>query len=228
MTSRGTLGDDSIPDPRGHREPLPGAGVRIILLSAASPEDAERILAPVVNRLSVLNRVVETRVENPIETGLGRSIERGLESASLPLVLITTATEPWTPAHVDPLIAAIDLCDHVIGKRPAAGWAGACRWLFSLPRRLVFALPLLDIHSPCRLHRLEKLREFPLQSASFFVDTEILAKATYLGHVIDEVSVPPLAQLRGGRGWWRDCNEILSHPRFRRVLESGPTEDPQS
>ena len=47
----------------------------------------------------------------------------------------------------------------------------------------------------------EKLAAIPLQSASSFLDVEILAKATFFGHLIDEVDVPPL----GGRivraGW---------------------------
>ncbi len=73
--------------------------------------------------------------------------------------------------------------------RLAAAWD---RWLASLPRRLVFAVPLRDVHSPCRLHRLEKLARIPFQSASSFLDMEILAKATFLGHLIDEVDVPPL------------------------------------
>ena len=61
-----------------------------------------------------------------------------------------------------------------------------------LARRLIFAVPLRDVHSPCRLHRLDKLAAIPLQSASSFLDTEILAKATFLGHLIDEVAIPPL------------------------------------
>ena len=44
-------------------------------------------------------------------------------------------------------------------------------WLF---RRLIFAVPLHDVHSPCRLHRLEKLQAISLQSESSFLDPEIL------------------------------------------------------
>ena len=47
-------------------------------------------------------------------------LRRGLEGASLPLVLVTTADEPWTADHLGPLLEAIDKSDHVIGRRPTA------------------------------------------------------------------------------------------------------------
>ena len=125
----------------------------------------------------------------------------------MPLVLVTTAEEPWTNAHLDPLLEAINQCDHVVGRRPTvsrgelgrpARRAGAARDLRG---------PLRDVHSPCRLHRLDKLAAIPLQSASSFLDTEILAKATFLGHLIDEVAIPPLRGRVGLPGWWTDWNK---------------------
>ncbi len=113
----------------------------------------------------------------------------------------------------------------LIGRRPAGDREQWSRWLKSLPRRLVFALPLLDIHSPCRLHRLEKLAAIPLQSASSFLDTEVLAKATFLGHLIDEVDVPPLRSLLRTAGRWSDWKQVFRHPLFKRV--SGPAEEAQ-
>ncbi len=135
-------------------------------------------------------------------------------------MLVTTAEEPWTAAHLTPLLEAIDHCDHVIGRRPAGSWARFGRWLASLPRRLVFAVPLRDIHSPCRLHRLDKLAAIPLQSSSSFLDLEILAKATFFGHLIDEVDVPPIRGPIGSRGWWSDCRRLLRDPRFTFAVKS--------
>ena len=42
---------------------------------------------------------------------------------------------------------------------------------------------------------MEKLAAIPLQSGSSFLDLEILAKATFLGHLLSEVEIPPLARL---------------------------------
>ena len=144
-----------------HREPLPDAGIRIVLLTELTPERAESVVAPLVDRLREMGREVETQIIPIVDADLGSAPTSGLEGGRLPLVLVTTALEPWTAAHLEPLLKAIDHCDHVIGCRPPGPGEGWRRWLLSLPRRLVFAVPLLDVHSPCRLHRREKLAAIP-------------------------------------------------------------------
>jgi hypothetical protein len=208
-----------------HRDPLPDAGIRIILLTELPRADAEAVIAPLMDYIKEIGRPVEQCIMEVESSGFHRLLRQGLNTASLPLVLVTTATEPWTPAHLEPLLKAIEHCDHVIGRRPAGSREKWSRWLKSLARRLLFALPLLDIHSPCQLHRLEKLEAIPLQSASWFLDTEILAKATFLGHLIDEVNVPPLRSLIRTAGRWSDWNQIFRHPLFKRG--SGPAEEAQ-
>ncbi len=126
-------------------------------------------------------------------------------------MLVTTAEEPWTKAASRATSGShqpVRPC-HWLPARAAAArnWTGL---LGSLVRRLVFAVPLRDVHSPCRLHRLDKLAAIPLQSASSFLDTEILAKATFLGHLIDEVAVPPL---RGARDFTWLVDGLESSPR---------------
>ena len=64
---------------------------------------------------------------------------------------------------------------------------------------MVFAVPTLDVHSPCRLHRREKLEALSLQSSSRFLDIEILAKGTFLSHLLDEVPVPRLKGIEPDR-----------------------------
>ena len=72
------------------------------------------------------------------------ALARGLAGAHLPLVLVTTAEEPWTEAHLVPLLKAIDHCDHVVGRRPPGRWRGVLRRAGSRScrRSLVFAVPL--------------------------------------------------------------------------------------
>src|SRR5690242_3748672 len=104
------------------RDPLPDAGIRIILLTEQPEGRAGPILAPLVDHLAAIGRAVETRIVAIEGRPLGAALARGLEGARLPLVLVTTAEEPWTEGHIRPLLEAIDHCDHVIGRRPAAGW----------------------------------------------------------------------------------------------------------
>ena len=203
-----------------HREPLPGAGVRIILITEQPEETARSIIAPVVDALSAAGRPVETRVITfeRGKTRLGQALEGALEGRLPPLVLVTTAVEPWSPAHLEPLLAAIDLCDHVTGRRALGLARRVLRWIGSLPRKVIFAIPILDIHSPCQLHRSEKLAAIALQSASSFLDVEILAKATFLGHLLNEVDVPPLRGRIFRGGWLADLNELLKRPVFLRQV----------
>lgn len=207
------------------RDPLPDAGVRILLLTDRPGDRAAAIIDPIADLLRSLGREVEARVESIAPDGFAHAIARGLAGAHLPLVLLTTADEPWTDAHLRPMVAEIDHCDHVIGRRPAPGWPGVRRWLASLPRRVVFAVPLPDVHSPCRLHRLGPLARIPLQSASSLVDLEILAKATFFGHLIADVDVPPLAATVHNRGSWADLRRLLKEPTF--AVPSGPSEEAQ-
>src|ERR1700744_5328997 len=111
------------------RDPLPSAGIRIILISDLPIDRAEAVVAGLAKHLAGRKRTVETRVVPVGAAGLDRALASGLEGAHLPLVLVTTAEEPWTEAHLKPLVEAIDHCDHVVGRRPAAGWDRFRRWL---------------------------------------------------------------------------------------------------
>jgi len=217
-----------------HREPLPEAGVRVVQITELPEDAAQLVVAPLALWFGSSGRAIELHVirVDRATARLGEALESALVGASLPLVLITTAVEPWTPAHLEPLLQSINVCDHVVGRRPAGPWAKLMRWVGSLPRRLVFAVPLVDVHSPCQLHRTEKLTAIPLDSRSSLMNTEILAKATFLGHLLGEVDVPALSAQTVRTGWWSDLARLLKRPRFRRretaeEQGSGPLEDAQ-
>jgi hypothetical protein len=214
-------------DAHYRREPLAGAGIRIVLLTESSPETAVPILAPVVAWLEKEGRCVEVRTMrlDPREGRRNDALQTALEGAALPLVLVTTAEESCTDAHLAPLLAAIDHCDHAVGKRPLTSWQRIGRWIGSLPRRIVFAVPVVDVHSPCQLHRREKLAAIPLQSRSSFLDVEILAKATFLTHLLKEVDVPPLCGWISRKGWLTDLAMMLRRPHFKRP-EPAPISGP--
>ena len=208
-------------DAHFQREPLPGAGVRRHRDRPSGPSrprrgDRRAARRACCRRDGPAGRDPHRRVDRG-EAGSTRRSTTGWQAAShsaRPGHDGRRAAGP--PAHLDPLLEAIDHCDHVIGRRPAGAWravrpagSAACRGGWSSPCRS------LDVHSPCRLHRREKLAAIPLQSASSFLDVEILAKATFLGHLIDEVDVPPLRGRRPRRGWWADLPSCLKRPAFR-------------
>jgi hypothetical protein len=149
-------------------------------------------------------------------------------------VLVTTATEPWTEAHFRPLIDALDRSDHVLGRRRRSVPGRLTRWLSTRLWSLLFAIPLKDVHSPCRLHRREALELLPPQSSSRFLDVELLAKASFFAQFVDEEDIPPLPDSPGPPGFWGDFVDVFRKPVIRREPEpeaepepSAPAEDPQ-
>jgi hypothetical protein len=210
------------------RVPLPSAAVDVLVLRVDSAAAAQAVADGLVGLLGGKNRRAAARVV-PVDgaTGRGPALEAAVGEGTAPLVLVTTATQPWTDAHLAPLLKAIDAADHVVGLRERAPAGRVARWLGRLPWRVLFRVPLHDIHSPCRLHRREALAAIPLQSPSAFADVELLAKATFLGHLLDEVPVPDLPAAPG-RSALADVRAVFRKPRFVRAAPaSAPAEDAQ-
>jgi hypothetical protein len=209
-------------DAHFHRDPHPDAAVRVVVVDTGVAGRAAEVARSVEELLRARGRGVETVVVNPAEEGLAEALARGIADTAAPLVLVTNALEPWTDGQLAPLLEAINQCDHVVGRRPLGLVRWLVRWVSSWPWRWVFAVPTSDTHSPCRLHRRDKLAAIPLQSSSSFAAVELLAKATFLGHLIDEVAVPTLAAPRAGVRWG-DVVTVFTRPCF--VAGSGPAED---
>lgn len=210
-----------------HREPLRNASVHVVVFHDASETGADERVRSVATSLIELLKRRGRACETDFAELSDASAWEGLASrTSLPLTLLTHARVPWTAEHLDPLLDAIDRCDHVIGRRHLGAARLARGWFTGAAWRWVFAVPVLDVHSPCRLHRTERLREIPLQSSSSFLDVEVLAKATFLGHLIDEVSVPTLDAIPR-RFSLSDVRTVFQSPEFRHRPRpgSGPPED---
>ncbi len=224
-----SIEDDYVDPFEAHfrRDPMTGAGIRVIAIAGDHTEKALAVASQLVETIKGRSREAEFVVVEPWD-GRALAMERGLVGLKLPLVIVTSATEVWTAEHLDPLLKAIDACDHVVGRRRIGLVAKIRRWIVSRWWRFLFAIPSVDVQSPCRLHRAEKLREIVPQSVSSFLDVEILAKATFLGHLIDEVPVPALEASRSW-GAWDDFLAVFKHPRFRRepVAASAPAEEPK-
>ena len=206
------------------RGPLPKlAAVRVIAL--ADRVSAEKVFSSAEGLRKLLverKRPVELLAATIDQEGRAATLERCLEGAQEPIVIVTTATESWSAAQLDAMLDAIDRCDHVVGARKAGILSRGLRGLTSLVWRIVFACPWRDVHSPCRVHRREKLAEIPCQSSSAFLDVEIAAKATFLGHLLDEVVISTIAGIPS-RLSFADMSRVFQDPILRRP-ESTPLE----
>jgi len=209
--------DDDYFDPfEAHlkRDPLPDAGVFVVVLASEGLERGQAVADSIVGLLEKRKRPTRMQVTE-LKGSDSRSelLRKALAEADQPLVLITHGQSSWTAEHLDPILTAIDRCDHVFGRRNKGFSAKLGRWILGAPWRWLFAVPVFDIHTPVRLHRTEKLLAIPLQSTSDFLDVEIAAKATFLGHLIDDVKVPDLDR-PPARSSFGDVSLVFKNPTF--------------
>jgi glycosyltransferase involved in cell wall biosynthesis len=66
-------------------------------------------------------------------------------------------------------------------------WYGWGEWWYRARVGWVFGVPLADVNSAFKLYRTAFLKRFPIQSDGDFVHTELVAKATFLTSIMDEV-----------------------------------------
>ena len=221
-------------DEMANREPLGNASVRVIVMATENAARAEEIGIGLVRLLSGRGRKASSIVVRADVHGWNRALEQGLSESAEPIVIVTTASAPWGSGHLDPILKAIDERDHVIGRRPRSGGNAIGRFLRSLLYRFLFAVPVVDVFSPIRIHRREKLVAIPLQSGTRFLDVEILAKATFLVQTIEEVDVPDLPSPDVGP-LGHDLAKVFRHPTLKpgedrersADLDSGPAEPPK-
>ncbi|MCI0705581.1 MAG: glycosyltransferase family 2 protein [Planctomycetia bacterium] len=73
-------------------------------------------------------------------------------------------------------------------------WYSWSEWWYKKRVEWVFGVPLADVNSAFKLYRTDFLKRFPIQSDGDFVHTELVAKATFLTSIMDEL---PLTIPRG-------------------------------
>jgi glycosyltransferase involved in cell wall biosynthesis len=95
---------------------------------------------------------------------------------------------------------------------PWHGWPACRRRFFA---KWIYGVPLADVNSCFKLFRTDFLRRFPIQSEGDFVHTELVAKATFLTSIMDEIplspkpdAVPPIGDTAA------DCRRVFRDPLF--------------
>ncbi len=128
----------------------------------------------------------------------------------------TTRAQPAEDSG-PPMPNAADHVDIVVGRRP-----GRRRGVGRMLRDSAFGIPVADMDSGVVLVRRALLADIPLHSRSSFATIELVAKANFMGHVLDEV----LLSEDSGAGEPEDkparradAKAMLHEPKF-------PTRDP--
>jgi hypothetical protein len=73
----------------------------------------------------------------------------------------------------------------------SVSWHGWREFRFRTKAKWVYGVPLADVNSSFKLFRTAFLKRFPIQSDGDFVHTELVAKATFLTSIMDEVPLTP-------------------------------------
>ena len=181
------------------REPIPNGGVRVIVMAmepgGPDPDAIGRGLLDLLKAREAAGR----RLRRParFEVGWDEALEQGLADGTHPIVLVSTA--PGTVDRRPPRPAPEGDRRPGPRHRPAAG--GEAR---SMVRHAPLACPVrlagpTTCSPPAGPIAGRRWRRSSPSRSSRFLEVEILAKATFLTQVIEEVDVPPLASSPVGR-----------------------------
>lgn len=111
---------------------------------------------------------------------------------------------------------------------PLPGYLGFSSHLYAHQMRWLFGVRIVDLLSDFKLYRKAIFTHFPIQSDSDFVHVEILAKANFLGCLMDELPLTPkganpsiLFQVEdrsGVKTMKEDLKNVFFKPEFRSRL----------
>jgi glycosyltransferase involved in cell wall biosynthesis len=127
-----------------------------------------------------------------VNQGYAKALRTGFTSAAMPLVFYTDADNQFDIKELKNLLAAIDDYDIVCGFRiyrfdPFSRLV--LSWGYNLIVRTLFRIRVRDVDCAFKLFRREVFDRIHIESKKFFVDTEILAKASKAGMKMTEIGV---------------------------------------
>ncbi|MCE9562422.1 MAG: glycosyltransferase family 2 protein [Planctomycetes bacterium] len=97
----------------------------------------------------------------------------------------------------------------------ASPWHGWSEFWYRTRVSWIYGVPLTDVNSCFKLFRTAFLRRFPIQSDGDFVHTELVAKATFLTSIMDEVPLTPKPDPVPAIGSISaDSRRVFRHPQF--------------
>jgi glycosyltransferase involved in cell wall biosynthesis len=139
-------------------------------------------------------------IVHEVNRGYAQALRSGFTTATMPLVFYTDSDNQFDVRELKNLLAAIDDYDLVCGFRiyrydPVSRLI--LSWGYNLLVRVLFRIRVRDVDCAFKLFRREIFDRIHIESRKFFVDTEILAKASKLGLRMTEIGVRHLPRTAG-------------------------------
>jgi glycosyltransferase involved in cell wall biosynthesis len=233
----------------------------IVVVDDGSIDNTAEVTAELAGRHPTL-----TVLRHDTRRGVGAAIRTGLTAAGHPLLVITTLDHAYTPADLGALLERIDEADLVVGYRagrpvPLAarvpgvlwglfnrialgmpperlpGWLGLRAHVYAWAVWGVFGVRITDVDSGLKLFRRSVFHEhLPIQSDGPFVHAEILAKANFLGGMMDERPVGRTPGPYAAVPWpteppgrlWNEAFTVFWHPDFGPPPPPAPPPPPEA
>ncbi len=167
----------------------------VLVVDDGSSDDTRAICERVATDVPKLRVIV-----HEVNRGYAQALRSGFTSATMPLVFYTDADNQFDVRELKNLLAAIDDYDLVCGFRiyrfdPFSRLV--LSWGYNLIVRALFRIRVRDVDCAFKLFRREIFDRINIESKKFFVDTEILAKASKLGLRMTEIGVRHLPRTAG-------------------------------
>lgn len=96
---------------------------------------------------------------------------------------------------------------------PLLSWLGFRAHLRSWTTWIVLGNPFIDVNSAFKVFRKSVLDRFPIQSDGDFVHAELIAKATFIACIMDELPLTPRPDPLPP-SWWTDFGRVLRNAKF--------------
>jgi len=132
--------------------------------------------------------------------GYGNALKAGFDAARYELVFFTDGDYQFDMNDLNRVIPFIKNNDIVVGYRQDRKDSRHRIWLsrgYNMLIRLLFGLKLKDIDSSFKLFRRSALEHITIESAGYFIDTELMVKAKKKGLRIKEIGVSHLPRTFG-------------------------------
>lgn len=99
--------------------------------------------------------------------------------------------------------------------QPRPSWLGWREFFFGKMVKWMFGVPLADVNSGFKLYRTAFLKRFPIQSDGDFVHAELVAKATFLTSIMDELPLTPKPDPEPvPPSVWKEMWRVFKNPDF--------------
>lgn len=167
----------------------------ILVVDDGSKDGTRAVCEGMAGRVPKLRLLV-----HEVNQGYAKALRTGFTSAAMPLVFYTDADNQFDVRELKNLLAAIDDYEIVCGFRiyrfdPFSRLV--LSWGYNLLVRILFRIRVRDVDCAFKLFRREVFDRVHIESKKFFVDTEILAKASRCGMKMTEIGVKHFPRTAG-------------------------------